>query len=223
MTSRLFDIQDLLLAFQHHKVLTRGQLLQKVGCSAMTIWRLLDQHGYLTSYNDNARHYTLADVPTFNEHGLWNFRNARFSQWGSLTDTIVGLVQQSPAGLDAEQLEERLGVQYVKSHLSRLFQRGALWREKCEGRFVYFAPVATECEKQQDKRHADVQTALTARHLPPLEHIIAALVEIIRRPRGTPQQWVRRLKQQGVPIATKDIEAILAQYEIDPKKGLSKS
>ena len=223
MTSRLFDLEDLLRAFQHHKVLTRSQLLQKIGCSGMTIWRLLDQHGYLTSYNDNARHYTLADVPRFNEHGLWNYQNARFSQWGSLTDTIVGLVQQSPAGLDAEQLEEMLGVRFVKSHLSRLFQRGALGREKCEGRFVYFTLVAAGCEKQQHKRNADAQTALAARRLPPLEHIIAALVEIIRRPRGTPQQWARRLKQQGVPIAAKDIEAILAHYEIDPKKGLSKS
>ncbi len=58
----------------------------------MTAWRLLSQHGYFTSYNDNAHHYTLVGIPQFDEHGLWSHGAARFSQWGALTTTLVQLV-----------------------------------------------------------------------------------------------------------------------------------
>lgn len=223
MTSRVFDLQDVLSVFQRNKVLTKPELLDKIGCSSMTIWRLLDKHGYLTSYNDNARHYTLADIPQFDEDGLWAFRKARFSKWGSLTNTIVGIVRQSPSGLTAEQLEELLEVRHVQPHLSRLFQRGSLTRERIEGCSVYFAHEPTERTMQKDRRKAEVKSTLVARQLPPLDHIVALLVEIIRRPQGTPQQWARRLKQHGVSIGTGDIKAVLAHYEIDLKKGLSTS
>jgi len=223
MANRVFDLQDVLSVFQRNKVLTKSELLDKIGCSSMTIWRLLDRHGYLTSYNDNARHYTLADIPQFNEHGLWSFRKARFSKWGSMTNTIVGIVRQSPSGLTAEQLAELLEVRHVQPHLSRLFQRGCLTRERIEGCSVYFAIEPTERTMQQDRRKAEVESTLVAPQLPPLDHIVALMVEIIRRPQGTPQQWTRRLKQRGFPVGPRDIKAVLAHYEIDPKKGLSTS
>jgi hypothetical protein len=223
MTSRLFDLQDVLRAFQRSKVLTKRELLKEIGCSTMTVWRLLHQHGYLTSYNDNARHYTLVDIPQFDEHGLWAYRNARFSKWGALTDTIVGLVEQSPSGLTAEELQGLLEVPNVKPLLTRLTQRESLTREKVGGRYVYFALPRNVRAKQQEQRKNETSRAVAAQNLPPLDHIIALLVEIIRRPRGTPRQWARRLKQHRVPIGTEDIEAVLAHYAIDAKKGLSDS
>jgi hypothetical protein len=222
MAEPVFQLRDLLRAFQRRKVLTKEQLLQEIGCSTMTAWRLLHQHGCLTSYNDNARHYTLVNIPQFDEQGLWAHRNARFSKWGTLTDTIVGLVEQSPSGLTAEQLQGLLEVTNVKPLLTRLTQRESLSREKVGGRYVYFASRRGERTRQQEQRNHETSKAVAARHLPPLDHVVALLVEIIRRPRGTPQQWARRLKQHGVPIGTGDIEAVLAHYEIDLKKGLSK-
>ena len=58
----------------------------------MTAWRLLRQHGYFTSYNENARYDTILGIPQFDEQGLWVYRNARFSKWGTLTKTIIALL-----------------------------------------------------------------------------------------------------------------------------------
>ena len=110
MRTPLFRLQDVLHAFQRRKVLTKKELLEEAGCSTMTAWRLLHQHGYFTSYNDNARHYTLIGIPQFDEQGLWVHRHVRFSKWGSLTKTIVGLVQDSASGLTAEQVQQLLQV-----------------------------------------------------------------------------------------------------------------
>ena len=118
MRTPIFRLQHILDAFKRKKVLTKEELLKVTGCSTMTAWRLLSQHGYYTSYNDNARHYTIAGIPQFDEHGLWIYRKARFSKWGALTKTIIGLVQESPAGLTAEQLQQVLKLKNVKPHLT---------------------------------------------------------------------------------------------------------
>jgi hypothetical protein len=56
--------------------------------------------------------------------------------------------------------------------------------------------------------------------LPPLEQVIALLVEIIQRPQNSPRQWANRLARQQIRLSTEDIRAILDHYEIDRKKGL---
>jgi len=219
----IFHLQNFLDAFERKKVLTKDELLKVTGCSTMTAWRLLSQHGYFTSYNDNARHYTIEGIPRFDEHGLWSHGKARFSKWGSLTETIIGLVQKSLAGLTAEQLQQLLKSKNVKPHLTRLIQNKRLAREKMEGRFIYFSLPDAAGRKQQKQRKKEIQQAPAKQVLPPLEQIIALLVEIIRRPENTPRQWARQLSRHGVHIGTRDIQAVLDHYQIEPKKGLLKS
>ena len=224
MRSPLFELQDILNAFQRKKVLTKEELLRDAGCSSMTAWRLLRRQGYFTSYNENARYYTIEGIPQFDEHGLWAYRNARFSKWGPLTKTIVGLVQDSSTGLTAEQLQQLLEVKNVKPVLTRLIERKSLTREKIGARFVYFPLQQDTRAQQQTQRRRETEEAHVGRSLPPLEQIIALLVEVIRRPRNTPRQWARRLSQHGVRLGTGEIQAVLDHYGIDPKKkGLSKS
>ena len=220
MRTHVYQLQDILNAFKRRKVLTKDELLDAVGCSTMTAWRLSRPYGYFTSYNDNARHYTLVDIPRFDEHGLWTYHQARFSKWGSLTDTIVGLVGESSAGLTADQLRRRLHLKDAQPLLLRLTQRKLLTREKMEGCFVYFPLQETARGRLQKQRTKEIERARAARTLPPAEHIVALLVQIIQRPRDTPRQWARRLAQRNIRIATRDIQAILEHYGIDSKKGL---
>ena len=219
MRTPRFQLQNIVTAFQRKKVLTKNELLQAAACSPMTAWRLLRPQGYFTSYNHNARYYTLVGIPHFDTHGLWAYRKVRFSKWGTLTKTIVGLIEDSPAGMTAEQLQQLLQLKNVQPTLTRLTQENRLTREKISGRLVYF-PVAKARRKQQQQRRKETAAGSVARPLPPLEQIIALLVEIIQRPRSTPRQWVRRLARRGVRVGTQQIQAVLDHYGIDRKKGL---
>jgi hypothetical protein len=218
MRTPTFQTQDLLKAFRHKKVLTKRELLQAAGCSSMTAWRLLRNHGYYTSYNYNARYYTLAEIPRFDQHGLWAHRRVRFSKWGSLTETIVALVEASQAGMTPEQLQELLHLNTVRPTLARLIQQDRLSREKMHGRLVYFPPEEA-ARRQQRKRRSEL-TPPSPPALPPPEHIIALLVEMIQRPQHSPRQWARRLSRRNIRLSTQDIQAVLEHYEIEGKKGL---
>ncbi|MEK7992801.1 MAG: hypothetical protein AAB403_03250 [Planctomycetota bacterium] len=223
MRTPLFQIQNIVTACQRKKVLTKKELLQAAGCSTMTAWRLLRPQGYFTSYNHNARYYTLVGIPQFDTHGLWAYRKIRFSKWGTLTKTIVGVIEDSAAGMTAEQLQQLLQLKNVKPTLTRLIQENRLTREKISGRLVYFPVPEAARRKQQQERRKDPAPGSVARPLPPREQIIALLVEIIQRPRNTPRQWVRRLARRGVRIGTKEIQAVLDHYRLDRKKGLLSS
>ncbi len=220
MRTPLFQLEDVLKAFGKKKVLTIEQLLQGVGCSKMTAWRLLRKQGYLTSYSHNARYYTIEGIPQFDEDGLWEYRKICFSKWGALTDTVLALVHNSKAGLTAEQLQQRLQVKNLKPALCRLVDQKRLKREKIKNHFVYFPLQATSHKKQQKQRKQESLLRQSTSNLPPVEHIVSLLVEIIGHPKNRPRQWSRRLARQGIRITPKQIQGVLDHYEIDPKKGL---
>ena len=220
MRTPLFQLEDILKAFHKKKVLTIEQLLKSVGCSRMTAWRLLRKHGYLTSYNHNARYYTIDGIPQFDEEGLWAYRKICFSKWGSLTETMLALVHNSQAGLTAEQLQQRLQVKNLKPALSRLMDQERLKREKLENHFVYFPLQSTTRKKQQKRRKQESLLRPSKSDLPSVEHIIALLVEIIGHPKNTPRQWSRQLARQDIRITPKQILVVLDHYQIDLKKGL---
>jgi hypothetical protein len=113
------------------------QLRHQFQVSHMTVFRALRKLGYHTSYNHNAGYYTLTDVPQFDDWGLWTYRDVRFSRTGSLVDTLVGLVSQSPGGLTVGELEQRLHTP-LASLLSRLVQQGRLQRHVLQGRQVIY-------------------------------------------------------------------------------------
>jgi hypothetical protein len=218
-----FKPGDVLKPFSRKQVLTKAELLQACGCSAMTAWRILHQQGYLTSYNHNAKYYTLVRSAQFDEQGLWAYRDIRFSKWGTLPDTILGQVERSAAGMTARELEELLHVSNVKPTLTHLSSQGRLQRAKMAGAMVYFAGQPLRHQQQLQRRETEAAARRALQALPDPQHVIALLVEIIRHPRQTPRQWARRLAQQGIRLRTAEIQAVLDHYQLSVKKGLSSS
>jgi hypothetical protein len=221
MRTPRFQTQKLRDAFRRKKVLTRNELLQATGCSSMTVWRLLKACGYWTSYNFNGRFYTLADIPQFDEQGLWAYQGIRFSKWGPLTETMIAMIENSEAGMTPEQLQQQLHVENVRPALSRLIERNSLTRKKFGGQFVYFSLAEISRERQQKRRAEREMQPLPP--LPPAEQIIALLVEIVQRPENSPRQWARRLRRHEVHLSTREIQAVLDHYQLAVKKGLSTS
>ncbi len=218
-----FQLKDARQAFAQKKVLTRPELLHACGCSAMTAWRLLHHEGYLTSYNHNARYYTLARIPRFDEQGLWAYRGIRFSKWGSLSKTVVGLVEQSPAGMTASELEKTLHVPNLKPLLTRLAGQAQLQRAGIGGSLVYLAVQAARGQQQFQGREREVAAKRAAEPLPALAEINALLVEMIRHPQDTPRQWARRLSRRGIRLKPEPIQAVIDHYRLNVKKGLLSS
>lgn len=215
MRPRKFTKKDIVDLFNKEKILTKKQLVQMCGCSIMTAWRILSEHGYISSYNFNAKYYTLIDIPVFDKNGLWSYRKVGFSKYGPLTNTVIALVFNSRSGLEKNELQQLLGVNVIPI-LSKLYQQGKLYREKVDGIFVYLQTDKDDWRIQLSNRQFDTKKEMSTR-LPEPQRIIAVLVELIQRVELQPEQLARRLSRKGLKISTAEIRAIFEHYQLAKK------
>jgi hypothetical protein len=113
----------------------------------LKLWRTF------TSYNQNGRFYALPQVPKFDNHGLWRYKDVAFSKHGNLKKTIIHLVSVAPVGLSGRQLGELLGL-LPQSFLHHFRNCPGIRREKHDGVFVYFSDNDDVHEKQVQQRRS---------------------------------------------------------------------
>jgi hypothetical protein len=210
-------IQDaaasLLRRWRRNKVITVPELLAELRTSLRTLRRRLKAWGALASFNCNGRFYTLPEVPQFDAHGLWFHRQIGFSRHGHLPPTIVALVCQSPGGLTAAELGQRLRLD-PRSFLWQFHQHPGLQREKQQGRYVYFATDPTVADRQKTVRR-ETQAPVS---LPSAEETIAVLVEAIQHPQRRPQQLATALHSRYPHLTAETIVALFAHHHLTRKK-----
>lgn len=199
------------------KIATLGELMVMLECSRRTAQRYLKQWGCLTSYNCNSAYYALPAVVEFDPNGLWRHEEARFSRYGNLVETVVGVVGAAPAGLTAAELGALLGVN-AHSFISRLGSHPSLYREKLGGTFVYLARNAPVRAHQTALRRERLRPA------PPLSdaEAVVILVELIKHLDSSCGELCARVRTR-IPGATEPaVEALLREHGL-LKKGASDS
>ena len=202
-----------LKAFRVRKVLTIEELATLLQRSLPTARRRLKAWNAFTSYNKNGRYYVLPSVPTFDSSGLWRYRDIGFSRYGNLTETLIALVGNSPAGLSAAELGRLLGME-PRSFLWLFRNHPALTREKHHGRLVYFAAESVLCHRQRDGRMIMVAHA----RRPSDSEVLAILVETIKHPDLSLEQLCRHLTRQGLQTTEQAVSNLFAYHGLDLKK-----
>jgi len=200
-------------AIHQKKIITVNDVSSLLNSSIKTARRRLKLWCAITSYNMNGRYYSLPGVPDFNRHGLWQCRHVRFSQHGNLKKTIIALVNQSKAGLDAAEASDLLGIS-IRSFLSSLQKHPDFKREKIQGRFVYFSTTAKKYIKQKESRYEVARTI----QLPSDIEAIAILVETIKNPDLSIGQIAGNLQQNNYRISTESIQNLFGYHGLSIKK-----
>ena len=208
------NTKDMVLKlFRDKKVITLTQLALQLQRCQRTAHRQLKQWQAMNSYNKNGRYYVLPDVPQFDSNGLWRYRGIYFSQYGNLTKTLVALVRNSKAGLNAAEMTALLGLS-PRSFLSSFRTHPDLRREKHQGYFVYFSSDLTIYEQQKAQR--STMTRLAKR--PSDIEAIAILVETIKHPDLNIDQLCARLKTLTYDITPEAVLNLFAHHGVSVKK-----
>ena len=173
MRTPQYSLDRLRHYLERHFIGTFKQLGRVLGKPArITVFRLLQKAGGLSSYSHRGQYYTLRSVPRFNARGLWKHREIGFSRFGNLLETLQALVNRSPRGYTAQELQAQVGVK-TKHALLELVSRKDLQRVRQEGVYVYLAgPVARAREQQTTRRQH--QVSLPAASLGPKAHVAIA-------------------------------------------------
>ena len=126
MTSKQESKETLRKLVKKRSVFDLDALFDALGTrSRMTVFRRLQQVGYLSSFTHGGRFYTLENIPQFDEFGLWFHRDIGFSQAGTLKETVVLQVEKTPEGRTHEELQHLLRVR-AHNTLLKLLRQGRI-------------------------------------------------------------------------------------------------
>ena len=220
MRTITFSHDAIIAPFFDKKILTKAELLKLTGCSNMTLFRRLSEHGYYTSYNFNSRYYTIAEVAKFDRKGLWKHHEVRFSKHGTLKATIRHLVSASEMGYSANDLTQLLGVR-VASLLLPLTNDGLVVRENFGG-WVYFPADSRQREQQINLRRLTLPLPQPPMVLLPRQlddqTTIEALVGLVKNSDAGPKQIRAYLKSRGMVAPLSAIKALFERYDLLKKR-----
>jgi len=180
--------------------------------SRTTIFRVLSVAGYLTSYSDAGRYYTLKPIPRFDSRGIWLYRGIGFSSHGTLRATVTYLVEKSAAGQTHEELQELLQLR-VHDTLRLLVRAQALTRERFQEAYVYLSSKPQVASVQRAKRQQLAAALPAAAQLEPFR-VIDVLVDVIRHPKDDAGAVASRLRALGHSVTLDQAEAIFARYAL---------
>jgi hypothetical protein len=187
--------------------------------SRMSVFRRLREVGYMSSYTHAGRYYTLADLPKFDENGLWFVREVGFSRAGTLKQTVLVLVEQSSAGRTHAELQALLHVR-VHNTLLQLVRQQRIGRQLFEGVHVYVSADEARAAEQLAGRRtlacasAEAERPLTA------EETVEVLLEALRSVPEIPAPAVvsERLAARGLQLRQREVEKVFAAYGLVPGK-----
>lgn len=153
--------EDLLLLLNKEKIATMKELKKTLGThTSMTVFRKLKGLNYLSSCSHSGRYYTLRRIARFNKNGLWSFNSVLFSTYTTLAETIRMLIEMSPQGHTAIEVERLLNIK-PNEPLLELIKSKKVKREKVLGNYIYFSSSnAIKIQQELMRKNAKVEIRL---------------------------------------------------------------
>ena len=204
-----FITDDVLRQLRDVKVFTIDILIRFLHCSMRTAGRRLHNLGAFTSYNHNAKYHVLPDIPRFDEHGVWRYKDIGFSRHGNLTRTVRYLVDHSPEGMTAQQICAILGVSAAS--LYTFFRNIPGIAAHRDGQTLIFFSAQAESRTLQIARRCGSNVPLRS------ADAVLVLVDRIKHPDDTIEQCVRRLRHQSAAITPQAVRLLLERHGIVKK------
>lgn len=204
-------------------IATTHELAMKFGCSSKTIFRILKQEGYITSYNKNNTVVALHRLAKFDENGLWEFKGARFSTWGTIKTTIQKLVELSSEGLTTKDLRQFLQ-DNIYHQITASVQDGLVSRDTTERFPVYYAQDPKKRHAQQQERMKHRAKPIPKKIKPPSkELVIRILVIALKYHISSVEDILPHLAAENIQVSETSIRWVFQQYNIEKKGSPSNS
>ncbi len=201
---------------QSTTVMTLKQIRHELaGRPRSSLFRDLQKVEILTSYSHAGQYHALQSTVKFNRNGLWFYDHIAFSRYGTLKNTLVETISNSPAGMTHKELKTLLHIQ-VQNPLTHLIKTKTLQRRSSPGQtFVYLSNEDSQAQEQWQKRRAldEKATGLT---LPSESVVIEILLEIIRGDERIVDESAlgSRLGKRGIDVLQKQLVYVLTYYDI---------
>lgn len=201
--------------FMKQKIVTLAEISELLDCSIHTAKPHVKKLGAVTSINHNAKYYSLPQIINFDENGLWEYKKVRFSKYGTLKATIIALVNNSDAGMNATEISELLAVA-PHTLLAAMADKRELMRSKHARSFVYFS-IDEELHNVQLQKRKEMNEQRSADLIPDAIGVLV-LVEFIQNPELSLEKLTNRLNHKGAKITESLLHDFLGYHGLLKKR-----
>ena len=187
--------------------------------SRMTVFRKLQQVGYLSSFTHGGKYYTLEGTPSFDDNGFWFHGDIGFSRAGTLKQSAVSLVEKSPDGHTHEELQRLLRVR-VHNTLLELVREKRIGREQLVRVYLYVSADPERAARQVKERREIMELLAVVLRVPTDEEVVEVLVEALRAAPEVPETTVvaKRLVARGIHLEPHNVEQVYEAHGLMPGK-----
>jgi hypothetical protein len=203
--------------FSKEKVVTIEALKNMLDTDfSKTVFRYLKEIGYLSSYNNAGKFYTLPNIPRYDEYDLWHYEAASFSRFGTLKSTISSMIDGSREGFTHGELKQLLRCR-VQNTLNDLIKNNIVSRESINGLFVYTSTDRKKVEdqiSQREKKSRIGKSQVVGIELP---IIIEILLELLRLSIWDTKTISRNLHIRKVTVTEPQVKEVLCHYNLKKK------
>ena len=213
------DITELKELFKKNIVMDIDDLTKQTSSSRITVFRNLKEIGYITSYNQNGKYYTLLEIVNFDDSGIFDHKGILFFRDGGIEELVIKETDSSEKGYTAEELSNKIRTR-VSNQLPHFVRKDILIRKKYADFYVYYSIDEVAQQKQITNREKELKIPSTIEEseISPEKKTIRILLKIIQNPNAEPQEIGKRLREEGLKISDSFIQNIFQKYYIQ-KKG----
>ena len=213
------DITELKELFKKNIVMDIDDLIKQTSSSRITVFRNLKEIGYITSYNQNGKYYTLLEIANFDDSGIFDYKGILFFRNGGIQELVIKEIDSSEKGYTAEELSNKIRTR-VNNQLHQFVRKGLIIRRKYADFYVYYSIDDATQQKQISNREKELKIPSTIEdsEISPEKKTIRILLKIIQNPNAQPQEIGEILRQEGLKISDSFIQNIFQKYDIQ-KKG----
>lgn len=203
--------------FSKEKVVTIEALKNMLDTDfSKTVFRYLKEIGYLSSYNNAGKFYTLPNIPRYDDYGLWHYEAASFSRFGTLKSTISSMIDGSHEGFTHGELKQLLRCR-VQNTLNDLIKNNIVSRESINGLFVYTSADRKKVVDQISQREEKSRIGKSQGVGIELPIIIEILLELLRLSIWDTKTISRNLHIRKVTVTEPQVKEVLRHYNLKKK------
>ncbi len=180
---------------------------------SMTVFRYLKEIGYLSSYNNAGRFYTMPHIPRFDEYSLWHYKTASFSKCGTLKSTICSMIEDSHEGFTHRELKQLLRCR-VQNTLNELIKNNIISRGSVNGLFVYVSANKEKSVVQISQREKKSGIGKSQGEAIELPLIIEILLELLRSSVWDAKIISKNLHDRRVHATEQQVNEIFRRYNL---------
>lgn len=217
MTYKLERKKNIEKLINHYKVVTIEDLKNTLNTGySMTVFRYLKEIGYLSSYNNAGKFYTMPHIPKFDEYGLWHYESASFSKLRTLKLTLCSTIDGSHEGFTHRELKQLLQCR-VQNTLNNLTKNKFISREAVNGLFVYVSATKETANLQISQRKKKSGMVTIQREVIEFPVIIEILLELLRSSAWDAKTISKNLRTRKVSATEQQINNVLRRYNLKKK------